>query len=91
MKAKATITILLRHYQIKMSLQPTYRRILLVLMTMLAWMPAAFAQQEIEMADNLRAEGKIYVVVVCLTIIVIGLLLYVARLDRKIGQLEKGK
>ncbi len=73
-----------------MSFQPTYRRFLFLLMTLLAG-PYAFAQQEIEMADNLRAEGKIYVVVICLTIIVIGLLLYIVRLDRKIGKLEKGQ
>lgn len=46
------------------------------------------AQEEIEMADNMRAEGKIYVVVAVVTIILIGLLLYVWRMDKKISLLE---
>jgi CcmD family protein len=42
-----------------------------------------------EMADTMRNNGKIYVVVaVCLTIL-LGLFLYVFLLDRKISKLEK--
>ena len=50
----------------------------------------AFAQRnEVEMADTMRSNGKIYVVVaVCLTIL-IGLFLYVFSLDRKLSKLEK--
>jgi tetrahydromethanopterin S-methyltransferase subunit D len=53
---------------------------------------ACFAQDtKPEMADTMRANGKIYVVVaVCLTIL-IGLFIYVFLLDRKISRLEKGK
>lgn len=44
-----------------------------------------------EMADVMRSNGKIYVVVaVCLTIL-IGLFIYVFLLDRKISRMEKGK
>jgi CcmD family protein len=43
----------------------------------------------VEMADALRANGKIYVVVAVLVAIFLGLILYVARLDRKISRLEK--
>lgn len=44
-----------------------------------------------EMADLMRSNGKIYVVVaVCLTIL-IGLFIYVFLLDRKISRLEKNK
>jgi hypothetical protein len=52
----------------------------------------AFAQDaKPEMADVMRGNGKIYVVVaVCLTIL-IGLFIYVFLLDRKISRLEKGK
>jgi K+-transporting ATPase A subunit len=53
---------------------------------------AAFAQvssAEPEMADALRASGKIYVVVLVLVIIVTGLLVYLVRLDGKVGRLEK--
>ena len=51
-----------------------------------------FAQDaEPEMADLMRSNGKIYVVVaVCLTIL-IGLFMYVFLIDRKISRLEKGK
>lgn len=37
----------------------------------------------------MRSEGKIYVVVAVLLTILAGLILYVARLDRKITKLEK--
>ena len=40
-------------------------------------------------AFDLRSNGKIYVVVAVVLIILLGLLLYVARLDRKIARLEK--
>ncbi len=50
-----------------------------------------FAQNKPEMADVMRSNGKIYVVVaVCLTIL-IGLFIYVFLLDRKISRLEKGR
>jgi len=43
----------------------------------------------VEMADGLRANGKIYVVVLVLVTILAGVLFYVVRLDRKISKLEK--
>ena len=42
-----------------------------------------------QMADVMRANGKIYVVLVVCLIILIGLFLYVVRVDRKISRLEK--
>jgi hypothetical protein len=45
--------------------------------------------QKVEMATGLRANGKIYVVVLVLVTILAGVLFYVVRLDRKIGKLEK--
>lgn len=51
---------------------------------------ALFTQaQEIEMADQMRAEGKIYVVIAVLLVILIGLILYLIRIDRKLSKLEK--
>ncbi|MDQ2769332.1 MAG: CcmD family protein [Bacteroidota bacterium] len=41
------------------------------------------------MADDLRASGKIYVVVAVVAIIVAGLLAYLISLDRKVSRLEK--
>jgi CcmD family protein len=51
----------------------------------------AFAQQNqpIEMADGLNQSGKIYVVVVVLSIVFIGITTYLIILDRKISKLEK--
>lgn len=43
----------------------------------------------VEMADRLRADGKIYVVIAVVLIILLGLIVYVARLDRKISKFEQ--
>ena len=49
----------------------------------------AFAQDKPEMADTMRSNGKIYVVVaVCLTIL-LGLIGYVFVIDRKLSKMEK--
>lgn len=45
--------------------------------------------QNAEMADAFRAEGKIYVVVAIVLIILFGLILYLFLLDRKMNRLEK--
>jgi len=51
----------------------------------------SFGQDKPEMADTMRSNGKIYVVVaVCLTIL-IGLFIYVFIVDRKVSRLEKEK
>ena len=42
-----------------------------------------------EMADALRANGKIYVVIVVIGIIFTGIVSYLIFLDRKITKLEK--
>jgi len=46
------------------------------------------AQSEVEMADGMRAEGKIYVVVAIILIVLGGLVAYLALLDRKVKKLE---
>jgi len=48
-----------------------------------------FGQNQVEMADNLRSEGKIYVVVAIVLIVLAGLILYLFLLDKKIKKLEK--
>ena len=66
------------------------RNTLLVILLLLST-TAATAQDTVEMADVMRSNGKIYAVVaVCVTILV-GLLLYVWRTDRRITALEKRK
>jgi protein-S-isoprenylcysteine O-methyltransferase Ste14 len=49
-----------------------------------------FAQTDsVEMADVLRSNGKIYVVVLCIVIILAGLLFYLFSLDRRLKKIEK--
>lgn len=52
-----------------------------------------FAQeaQPAEMADAMRSNGKIYVVIAIILTILAGLILYIVRLDRKISKMEKGE
>jgi predicted tellurium resistance membrane protein TerC len=47
--------------------------------------------QETEMADVMKKNGKIYVVIAVMLTILAGLILYLIRLDRKISKLEKNK
>lgn len=49
-----------------------------------------FAQDNnVEMADTMRSDGKIYVVVAVILIILLGLLVYLFALDRRLKMLEK--
>jgi hypothetical protein len=50
---------------------------------------ATYAQAENDTADIMRSNGKIYVVVAVVLVVLFGLLLYVFTLDRKITRLEK--
>lgn len=43
----------------------------------------------VEMADKMRAEGKIYVVVAVILVVLSGLIFYLFTLDRKLSKLEK--
>jgi hypothetical protein len=52
---------------------------------------AAAQESSPAMADTLRAEGKIYVVVLVLATIFAGIIVYLVRLDRKIKKLENNK
>ena len=45
--------------------------------------------QNAEMADTFRAEGKIYVVVAIVLIVLVGLIIYLFALDRKLTKLER--
>ena len=57
------------------------------------FMLLAFAQpvttQQAEPSDFMRSNGKIYVVVAVVVVIVVGLFIYLVNLDRKITRLEK--
>lgn len=45
--------------------------------------------RNVEMADALRANGKIYVVVLVVGIIFAGIVVYLIWIDRKLSRLEK--
>ena len=47
--------------------------------------------QDTTMADIMKENGKIYVVVAVMLTILAGLVIYLIRLDRKISKLEKNK
>ena len=52
----------------------------------------SFAQETaVEMADTMRSNGKIYVVVGVLLVIFTGIVIYLIRLDRKISVMEKNR
>lgn len=70
-----------------------FKRTLAVLLTAL-FMPFLSSAQEAyadktEMADILYQNGRIYLVVFVLTIIFVGIILYLIRIERKLNKLEK--
>lgn len=50
---------------------------------------SVFAQEEVQMADQMRADGKIWVVVAVIAIVFVGIIAYLVLLDRKISKIEK--
>ena len=52
---------------------------------------SAHAQNQVEMADGLRAEGKIYVVVAVMLVIFTVVAIYLFTIDKKVSKLEKDK
>ena len=66
---------------------------LLFILTAILFSVTAFTQEptgnSIGMADQMRSNGRIYVVVAVMVTILTGLVLYIVRLDRKITRWEK--
>lgn len=52
---------------------------------------ADYSNNEVEMADVMRSEGKIYVLVGIIVLIFIGLLAYLIQTDKRLAKLEKNK
>lgn len=59
------------------------------ILLVLAAFTARAQTQGPEMADALRANGKIYVVVTVLATIFAGIIIFLVRLDRKMTKIEK--
>jgi K+-transporting ATPase A subunit len=49
----------------------------------------AVKAESVQMAETMRSEGKIYVVIAVLAIILLGLIVYLITIDKKLGKLEK--
>jgi hypothetical protein len=70
-----------------------YRLFLCIYLLMIS--ATVFAQagmdedEKVQMAEGMRASGKIYVVVAVLLVILAGLFIYLIQLDKKLKKLEK--
>lgn len=62
---------------------------LLLLVSISLSFTASAQASDIEMADQFRADGKIYVVIAVVSVVLIGLFAYLIRLERKVTELEK--
>jgi predicted Na+-dependent transporter len=65
------------------------KKITMLLAIMMATVSIFAQEQKVEMADKMRDNGRIYVVVAVVLTILIGLILYIVRLDKKMSRLEK--
>lgn len=48
-----------------------------------------YTNYSVEMADGLRSNGKIYVLVIIIMILLSGLFLYLYKTEQKLGKIEK--
>lgn len=63
---------------------------IIALFSLLLLVTISYAQdKKVEMADLMRENGRIYVVIAVLLTILAGLLLYIIRIDKKLTKLEK--
>ena len=66
------------------------KKITFLFTVMIAMAQTALAQtNNPEMADVMRSNGKIYVVVAVCLVILLGLIAYVIRIDRRISKIEQ--
>ncbi len=64
-----------------------YRIVLAFLMSLL--IPFISLGQEVEMADGMRANGKIYIVIVVLSVVLAGIFLFLMSIDYRLRKIEK--
>lgn len=60
-----------------------------LLLSLLSVIIHAQGEKNVQMADSMRSNGRIYVVVAVVLTILAGLILYVVRLEKKMNKLEK--
>lgn len=63
------------------------KKFILLFVTVL--LASSLQAQSPEMADTMRANGKIYVIVAIILLVLVGLITYLIVLDRKVGKIEK--
>lgn len=63
--------------------------LLLMMPVMLLSGSPIFAQDNVVTESTMRSNGKIYVVMAICVTILLGLFLYVASIDKKLGKIEK--
>ena len=66
-----------------------YLSVLAMMFSVFVYAQDSLQNEKPQMADALRSNGKIYVVVTVLVIILIGLFLYLVNTDKKISRIEK--
>jgi hypothetical protein len=66
-------------------------KLLSTLLLLLSWVAVKAQENDIEMATALRSNGKIYVVVATLAILLIGLFIFLFVIDKKVNRLMKEK
>ena len=59
------------------------------ILLLFTFMPLLLNAQEVEMADKFRSDGKIYVVIAVLFVVLAGIFTYLILLDRKVKSLEE--
>jgi CcmD family protein len=62
---------------------------LLSLLFISVFLPLLSTAQEVEMADTFRSDGKIYVVIAVMAVILAGIFIYLFMIGNKISRLEK--
>jgi CcmD family protein len=65
------------------------RKLILLFLVLINSIAINAQQPPVEMADTMRSNGRIYVVVAVVITILLGLVLFVTRIDRKLSRLEK--
>ncbi|MFT4524399.1 MAG: putative permease [Granulosicoccus sp.] len=65
------------------------RTILTLILSLISTVSVWAKGNDIEMAEMMRSEGKIYIVIGVLMIIFIGFIFYLIRLDSRITKMEK--
>ena len=65
------------------------RKSVTLLLSLLITLTGLAQEAPVEMADTMRANGKIYVVVAVLATVFVGIVVYLVMLDRKVTRLEK--